>query len=126
MRRIRATRETRHAGSEGLSSVAIPRITREPDWVSVGSVIRTEMAPYTGWHEIKHRFSSEVVTPSRPVAGPDPASRAGQGVGGDLGRLAHGGALNLIGAGIGSALGFAFTAVASRQLGAARAGAFFS
>jgi O-antigen/teichoic acid export membrane protein len=47
-------------------------------------------------------------------------------VGGDLGRLAHGGALNLIGAGIGAALGFAFTAVASRQLGAARAGAFFS
>ena len=47
-------------------------------------------------------------------------------MGGDLGRLAHGGALNLIGAGIGAALGFAFTAVASRRLGAARAGAFFS
>jgi O-antigen/teichoic acid export membrane protein len=45
---------------------------------------------------------------------------------GDLRSLARGGALNLAGAAIGAALGFAFTAVASRRLGAAEAGVFFS
>jgi O-antigen/teichoic acid export membrane protein len=65
-------------------------------------------------------LSSPAPTRARPPV------RAAGDTGHELRRLAHGGALNLGGAGVGAALGFAFTAVASRHLGASGAGAFFS